>query len=507
MDITRVTYLLFVAVSLVVYWIIPKHAQWIVLLIDSLFFYFVNAKAYTFVYMIISVLTVWGATWIFAKNGNAVIKRCILLVTLFVNIGLLAVLKYSTFFVSTINYLLFRNGNTGLKPINWLSSLAISFYTLQIVSYLLDNYWGTVEREKNPVKLLLYTSFFPLMISGPIQRYRDFHQQLFEEHRFEYDRVTHGVKRIAFGLFKKIAISNRIALLVDFLWSDPERYCGPWIIIAVVGFVVQLYTDFSGCMDIVIGVSECFGIKLTENFKAPLLSKSIQEFWQRWHITLGSWLRDYVMNPLLKSSGLVALGNYSKKKLGKKQGKKIPVYLAMFVLWFAMGLWHGGDWKYIVGEGFWYWFIIVIGQIFGETCARIKVSLRIGDSILWRLFQIIRTNLIFAFGMLFFRAESLTDSFWRIRLSVKWGGLGFQEILNTIIQLAQLLNRDGCVILLLSMFALLLYDVYLYKDREVISILSMRKPIIRWIVYCMIMAILCLSYNVVDIAGFAYAHF
>jgi len=490
MDITRVTYLLFVAVSLIIYWMVPRRIQWIILLADSLLFYILNVKAYTFAYLMISVLSVWGATWVFEKQANLGAKRSALVVTLLINFGLLAVLKYSTLFANTYNLITKQTSESGLKALNWISSLAISFYTLQIVSYLLDNYWGVVKREKNPLKLLLFTSFFPLMVSGPIQRYSEFHHQLFDDHRFEYERVTHGLKRIAIGLFKKLAISNRVALLVDYLWNNPIQYSGPWIIVAVIGFVIQLYTDFSGCMDIVIGVSECFGITLSENFKSPLLSKSIQEFWQRWHITLGTWLRDYIMNPILKSRGLITLGSFAKAKLGKKQGKKIPSYLAMLVLWLAMGLWHGGDWKYIIGEGLWYWFVIVLGQIFEETFKKIRKKTGFFDSFVWKMIQIIRTNLIFAFGMIFFRADSVRDSFIRIRLIGSINGFGLHEIKNTVISLAKLLQRDGCVVLLLSAIILLIYDVYSYKGKDVIRIVSGKKAHVRWGCYCLIMIII-----------------
>ena len=503
MDITSLVYIMFVAVCLVIYWVMPSKRQWYVLLVASLLFYFLNSKAYTFVYLLTSVLTVWGATVYFENCCNDKKRKIVLIITLLINIGLLAVLKYTNLAINTFNLIL--KEDNAIKPVTWIASMGISFYTLQIVAYLLDVYWKVTAVEHNPFKLLLFTSYFPLMISGPISEYEQLGYQFYEEHRFSYEKVTKGMKRIAWGMIKKLAISNRMAIVVNFLWNDVNTFNGLWIWFAVFLYVIQLYTDFSGCMDIVLGTSECFGIKLVENFKSPLFSKNIQEFWQRWHISLGQWLKNYIMNPLLKSELFLSMGNRAKKIWGKKKGKKVPVYCAMLALWLAMGLWHGSSWKYIIGEGLWFWFVIVVGQLLEEQLIMIKDKLKIRDGVIWNTFQVIRTNFIFIVGMLFFRASSFLDSLMRIRQSFVLEGTK-DTIGVAINEMIALLENRGISILVIALIALIIYDAILYKGIDLFDRLKSLKWIFRWMIYIIMIVIILMSYDV-GAQEFAYAQF
>lgn len=505
MDITSFSYIAFVGISLLLYWIVPKKAQWIVLLVDNIIFYFANARAYTIVYLIVSVVSVWGATLLFERIESEKTKKAILVCTILLNVGILAVLKYTNLFINTFNYFSEKAGGVYIVPVRWAASLAISFYTLQILAYLLDSYWGVSRTEKNVLKLFLFTSFFPIMVCGPINSFEKLGVSLFEEHRFEYTRVTHGMKRIAWGMLKKLAISNRLGVIVDTLWKNPSVYHGIWIWIAASGYAFQLYTDFSGCMDIVLGVCECFGIEVAENFKAPLLSRNIQEFWRRWHITLGQWLRDYIMNPLLKSEGMLKLGDWSKKKFGKKKGKKLPVYLSMLVLWSAMGLWHGNSWKYIVGEGLWYWLVIVLSQMLEGSFKKAKEKLHIKEGFLWQTWQVIRTNMIFAVGMLFFRADTMPDALHRIAISVDLSG-NFAIFSHALQETLHPLHTYGVIIMVIAFAAMFAYDLFLYKDVDVIACIGRKPAVVRWAIYIVICLAIMASYNVGS-ASFAYAQF
>ncbi|MDO4219293.1 MAG: MBOAT family O-acyltransferase [Synergistaceae bacterium] len=483
----------------------PKGCQWYVLLVDSLVFYFLNAKTYTFIYLLVSVFTVWLAINFFERNDSQKKKKQMLIFVLIINIGLLAILKYTNLAISTVNFILSKICEYHITPVSWVASLCISFYTLQIVSYLLDAYWGVAKIEKNPLKLLLFTSYFPLMVSGPINEHENLDPQFYAEHRFDYNRVTHGMKRIAWGLLKKLAIAGRLSIMVDALWDNLAFYHGVWVWIATIGYVFQLYADFSGCMDIVIGVSECFGIKLSENFNAPLLSKTIQEFWQRWHITLGLWLKKYIMNPLLKSGFMIRLGDSAKKTFGKKQGKKIPVYFSMLVLWLAMGLWHGNSWKYIIGEGLWFWVILVLGQIFKPVFDRLKKQLRIRDNFAWKTWQTIRTFLIVTVGLLFFRADSLRDAILRLKASVGLN-LNFNIIKSAINDAIVPLSKQGLIFFIISLISLFIYDIYLYNGTDLITKISEKHILIRWLLYILMIVLICTSCNL-DREPFAYAHF
>lgn len=512
MSITSFEFMLFVAVSLVIYWNLPKRFQWVLLLVDSLLFYFANATAYTFLYVAFSIISVYAATTYFAKVGmepeQAGKKRAVLTVTVIANAGILALLKYTNLFIHTANIFRRAADASEFQTVNWLAPLAISFYTLQLLSYLLDCYWGVATVEKNPLKVALYTCYFPQMISGPISRYSEIGTQLYEHHGFDYKRVTFGMKRVCWGLVKKLAISNRLGVIVDLMYKDPATFDGAWIWVATVGFVLQLYTDFSGCMDIVLGVSQCFGIMLPENFNAAFFTRSVQEFWRNWHSTLGNWLRDYIMNPLLKSKAFQNFGKWSKKKFGKKRGKKIPAYGAMLVVWLTMGLWHGNSWKYIMGEGFWFWLVIVSGQLLEPCFAKIKTFLHIKEENgVWRAFQMVRTFVIFTIGMLFFRAASFMNA---LELFVK--GLRFTldtsalAVFGTSNFSSGIGGKAGVAIMIAAFVLLVIVDYCHYKGKDVQQMVAKQNIVVRWILYIMLIFFVLMSMDVGS-AEFAYAQF
>lgn len=494
MSITSVSYLLFVTISLFIYLNIATKYQWYILLIDSLLFYFVNAKPYTFVYLLISVFSVFIATQFFKKCKDDIKKKKMaLLLTIILNVGILAVLKYTNLFIDTFNFFC----KTDIVHVTWYSSLAVSFYTLQILAYLLDCYWNVEDVEDNPLKLLLFTSYFPLMISGPISMHHNLAQQLSIEHRFDYDRVTSGLRRVAWGMAKKVVVADRLSIVITQMFNNPDIYSGIWGLIAAIGFVVELYFDFSGCMDIVIGVSKCFGIELVENFNAPFMSRTVQEIWQRWHITLGAWLKSYIMYPLLKTDALVTIGSVCKKKFGK-QGKKVPSYIAMLVVWLLMGLWHGNSWKYIIGEGLWFWLIIVLGQVLEPFFVNIKKYLHINESnIVWKTFQRLRTIILFSIGMIFFNATSLNAAFYMLKNLFKL--TGFSTPLKELYANSWI-NFGGKISLIAVLFIFMVQvfsDIYMYKGGNAQDIIKSLPFVCRWLLYIVLIfcIILCGSFG------------
>ncbi len=409
MTLVSIEYFAFVIASLLIYYILPKRFQWIILLLASVSFFIFAGTPWTIVYPLAATLITWiSAQRIQNEKTGKSIKALWLAVGLAADIGMLAALKYSNFFLGIVNSS-FRVLNIGAKPlsVNWIAALGISFYTLQIVGYLLDCYWGIIKAQKNPFRLALFTMFFPQMVSGPISRYSQLGEQLYAEHKFNFSKIRSGAIRIIVGMFKKIVLAENLAPYVPkFLDSDFKNF-GPVYIIGMVVYIIQIYADFSGCMDIITGTAECFDITVTENFNSPFLSKTIQEFWQRWHITLGLWLRDYVMYPLLRSKTWRKISKFCKKKLGKNAAKKIPTHLAMLVLWFCMGLWHGGGWNFIL-EGVWFWSVIVIGDwltpLFKKATKKINT-----DGLIWTTFQRLRTILIYGIGALMFRSGSVKE--------------------------------------------------------------------------------------------------
>ena len=311
MSFTTVAFFVFLLAGIVVYYVLPKNVQWIWLLILSYIYYFTfSIKASLF--MVFATVTIYfGGIWLqniqntgdrYLKDNKETLsredkkaykeslrrkKRWVLFLILLLDFGMLAVVKYSNFAIENINSVL---GLIGKEPIGLLGMglpLGISFFTFQSVSYAIDVYQGKYECEKNIFKMGLFVSFFPQLLQGPIGRYDRLGKQLYSGHSFNLKNVEYGLQRIGWGLFKKVVIADRAAVLVLNVFNNYEAYSGFHYIMAVLMYSVDLYMDFSGGIDIVIGAAQMFGITMDENFRQPYFSKSIGEFWRRWHITLG----------------------------------------------------------------------------------------------------------------------------------------------------------------------------------------------------------------------------
>ena len=504
MDITSPIYLLFVGISMLIYWFTPKKYQWLILLADSLIFYFACAQWYTFVYVIVSVFSVWFASCDFEKNPGR--KKTVFILTMILNIGILAVLKYTDMAINTYNA--FVPDASKAELLRLTAPLAISYYTLQIAGYLTDCCWGSVKPEKNPLKLMLFTAYFPLMVSGPISRYSDLSAQLFEEHRFDYDRVTSGLRRTAWGLAKKIIVADRIALFVDPIFADSETFSGLWVLVGACLFILQLYFDFSGCMDIITGVSSCFGIKLTDNFRAPFFSKTVQEFWQRWHITLGGWMKDYVMYPLLRSKPLKKL--MKKVKKSGKTAKKLPSFIAMLVVWLLIGIWHGSSWKYVLCEGGFFYIVIVLGQLFEPVSAAINKKLKLTDSNkLWQLFRMLRTFILTAVGLIVFKTGDLLNTFGTYASIFSHTAL--KQPLSMIYAQAHEVwpGFSGKILLVFFIAVFVLQtvsDIRTYSEKDTQSLVTKRSLPVRWTLYLLLILMILLSQGSVK-SDFIYFQF
>lgn len=418
MTITSFGFLVLLAVGMILYYILPKSWQWVELLLMSLIFYWYAATPYTLIYIIIVTLITYLATNAIDVLPNRMKnKKNISKVVAFLNAGAVVVslgfwlvIRGSDLWVSGSYYI--SRVIPFAKPLQatpLVAALGMGYYSFQIIAYIMDCYWGTIKPQKNPVKLFLFAIFFPQMITGPISRYQQM-ESLYEKHKFDYLKVTHGVQRILWGFFKKIVLAERVGIIVNAIWDAPETYTGLYLWVALLLYPIQMYADFSGCMDIVLGAAELFGIQLPENFNNPFFARTVQEFWQRWHITLGTWAKDYVLYPILKSKLMIRLGKYTKKKFGKRWGKLIPTILGMFLLWMVMGIWHG-SFKYIIGVSLWYWIILMLGEICAPILQRINILLHIKqESFSWHLFQSTRTYFIYAVGAVFFRAPGLKSA-------------------------------------------------------------------------------------------------
>ncbi len=403
MGITSLEFIAFCIISIFLFYCIPIKIRWIYLLLLSIAFIVLSQNPLLILYPVITVFITWICTNSMEKEGcDPKAKKGFLALGLLANLGVLIVLKYVNLGIYTYNAL------TGLDTslVRFLIPLGISFYTMSIMGYLFDVYYEIEKPEKNYFRLLLFGTYFPLLISGPIVRYGETSIQLRAQKPFDENRLTKGLLRIMWGFFKVLVISERLAIICS------EDYKGIFVLLSAVCFTMRLYTNFSGSMDIVIGLSSIIGVDLPENFDKPFASETIQEFWQRWHITLGSWLRDYVLYPLLRSNTFTDLSKSLKERYGKKKAGKITTYVAMLVLWLFAGLWHGGAWKYIWGVGLLQWIYIVIGEITRPRAEAIYKRLKINTrSVFLVFFRRIRTLLLMSLALVFFSGESLRAGF------------------------------------------------------------------------------------------------
>ncbi len=426
------SFILFFLLTLVLYYVFPRKTQWIVLLAASAFFCVSGSgiwlalvfAAYLFVNWI-AALKIWDSE----KKGHYRLKRIVHAGAVSFNIITLIVFKDLNLVSRAINGIGLILGKAVYIPeIHINSPLGISYFALILTGYITDVYWGKYTPEPHFFRFCLFGGYFPQMSSGPIVKYDVIGKSLYEPRKFDYDRCVSGCIRVVWGFFKKLVIAERLAVVVNAVYADYVTYAGWYVVIASVLFTLQLYADFSGAMDIALGVSECFGINLPENFNLPFQAVSIAEFWRRWHITLGGWLREYVFYPTQRSRVFRALKKRCKKRWGKDYEKKfnLPLYAGMFITWFLIGAWHGGNWSCILmGAGLYYWLLITASSICAPLASWAVRMLKIHtECFSWRLFQRIRTFILFSFGLSFFRAASLLDGvkMWKSAFTVnnKW---------------------------------------------------------------------------------------
>jgi len=484
MGITSFYFLCFFAVMLILYYSIPRKFQWGFLLLCSVSYCLFAGQGALLLYPVCSVAACHTGTGLLAKTPAQEEKkrRIILIVTILVNIGILFALKYVNFLINTVNGAahLFGASENPLSGVDFLVPLGISFYTFSLLGYVLDVYYGLAGHQKNGLKLALYGLYFPNLISGPILRYREHAEQFFAPHAFAYRQVTRGLQRMVWGFFKKLVIAERLGVLVNTVYGSYETYSGAYIWVATAAYAFQLYTDFSGCMDIVLGMSESLGITLPENFQTPFFSRSIAEYWRRWHITLGVWMKDYVFYPLLRSKPFTGLNKKLKEKCGKKRGKQYATFAAMFVLWLTVGIWHGGDWKFVIGSGLLHWCYIVLEELMAPGFARLLAKLRLHEE--GRLvtgFRILRTFFLVCIGDLFFRAASVGDAFSMLAGAVRHfdPGIFWDGSLLT-------LGLDGIETAVAVLSLLILWVVSLLQRREPVRDRIAKKPLpFRWILW------------------------
>lgn len=480
--------------------------QWILLLIYSVLFLAVSSSPLTLLYFAASVINTTVCVKVIEKGK----KKPTLAAGIILNIGILAVLKYHHFFITNANAIL-GSLHIGTQLPDFQAEpaapIGISFYTMMIIAYLLDIYWGVTSAEKNVLRNALFIGYWPLLTSGPIVRHEQVKEDLFAEHTLDPEEIAAGLQRMLWGVFKKIVISARLGVMVDTIYSNINQYQGLYLILAMGMFLLQLYTDFSGCMDIIIGASQCYGIKLPENFNHPFRARSVQEYWQRWHITLGLWLRDYVMYPLLRTGWMRKLNSALKKCFGRKAAGQVTTYLGMLAVWLLIGLWHGGDWKYILGMGLWFYACIVLGELLKPLFGRIIKLLRINtETAGWHLFQSCRVFVLAAIGNVYFRLPSVKVAHEIFNRSVAiWNPWILFD--GSLYQLG--LSEKNCQLLVICLVIAIIIE-FIQQKESVRSVIRRQNLVFRWGIWFMLItaiAVFGMYGPGYDVSGFIYQQF
>lgn len=415
MSFASTQFLAFFGVLFLLYYTVPRRWQWKLLLAGSLFFYWF-AGWWCLIYIGVTTVTTWLAArridalareqdaWFqehkaelskeerkARKAKDKSIRFRWLLGCLLVNFGILAVVKYTNFVIGNLNAAAAAlGGGQPLPTLSLVLPMGISFYTFQAMGYLIDVYWGKSLAEESLGRFALFVTFFPQLIQGPISRFGDLSRTLYAQHAWDSRQIAMGAERVLWGLAKKLIVADRLAIPLRALVADPEQYNGVYVLAVIFLYAVQLYADFTGGIDITIGAAQMLGVRVTENFIRPFFSKNAAEYWRRWHITMGTWFRDYLFYPMSVSKPILKLHQKCRNRFGRF-GKRISVHTCSIILWFVTGLWHGASWNFIVW-GLLNGLVIIISQelepLYDKFHARFP---RLKGSRGWDAVQVLRT--------------------------------------------------------------------------------------------------------------------
>jgi len=472
-------FIIFFPIVALLYFALPHKWRWSLLLVASYYFY-MCWKAEYIILIIASTLIDYFAGLRMGKISQKTRRLKYLLLSLCTNLGLLFAFKYFNFFNESTRAI-FNQFNLfyGVPAFSVLLPVGISFYTFQTLSYSIDVYRGKRKPEHHLGIFGLYVAFFPQLVAGPIERSTHLLPQFFEKHEFEYHRVTNGLKRMAWGFFKKVVIADRLAVYVNQVYNNPSEYSGAHIWIATYFFAFQIFCDFSGYSDIAIGAAEVMGYRFMENFRRPYLAQSIGEFWKRWHISLSTWFRDYLYIPL-----------------GGNRVNKGRWYFNLFIVFLISGLWHGANWTFVIWgalHGLYLIFAIVSAKVRGQLTT--SCGLARFPVVHAYLKRIITFHLV-CFAWIFFRANSVGDAF-----TLAGNLFHFESFSN--IPLA--LGDSGMRIALLT---ILLMEVFHYTQEKtsITRLVSRQHIAVRWACYYALLLSI-IVYGVFEESAFIYFQF
>ncbi len=454
-------FLFFFIIVTWLYFAIPYNRRWLLLLISSCYFYMAFVPIYILILGFTIVIDYFAGLYI--ENAEGRQRKTFLIISLIANIGVLAVFKYYNFLNHNFSFLMHGFGLT--NPIPYLSLLlpiGLSFHTFQAMSYTIEIYRGIQKAERHFGIYALYIMFYPQLVAGPIERPQNLIHQFREKYDFDYNRVTSGLRLMVWGLFKKVVIADRLAIVVDTVYNNPQHYNSLSLILATIFFAFQIFCDFSGYSDMAIGAARIMGFKLMTNFNKPYHSKSIHDFWRRWHISLSSWFKDYLY---------ISLG-----------GNRVTIprwYLNLFIVFLVSGLWHGANWTFIIWgalHGFYLIFALITKNL------RKKLSeLFYFDKI--PFFSVLITFVLVNLAWIFFRANDLHSAFYILKHIFTGLPDLFHKLLNrqSVFESYGLSNQDLIISAALIIFLEVVH--YIQSKKNISEILTQKPVYVRWTLY------------------------
>src|SRR5215211_4458511 len=387
-------FLIFFPIVTTAYFLLPHRFRWMLLLAASCCFYMAFIPQYILILAVTITVDYFAGLGLEKFEGRK--KRWVLIASILTNIGMLAFFKYFNFANENLAALAnFMGWNYPVHTLSIILPIGLSFHTFQSLSYTIEVYRGHQRAERHFGYLALYVMYYPQLVAGPIERPQNILHQLHAEHHFDYARVTDGLKWMAWGMFKKVVVADRMLQFVNPVYGAPTSYDGPALVLATLAFAVQIYCDFSGYSDIALGSAQVMGVKLMKNFDHPYFARSISDFWRRWHISLSTWFRDYLYIPL-----------------GGNRVARPRWYANLFITFLVSGLWHGARWTFVVW-GALHGAYLILALVSGDARARVRSALGLErHPTVLRLWQTTATFALVGVAWVFFRAASLVDAWY-----------------------------------------------------------------------------------------------
>ena len=499
MNITSLGFLLFLGGGVAIFYSIPQKYRWKWLIVLSFIFLY-SASTLGLLFVVLTSVIIYLTARKIEKADDDKKRRFLILAIgtcLFILIFLKYISRLSIF--TQITFPIFGSTMTIQGVIRkYLLPIGMSYYTLQVISYLLDVYWGRIGAEQDYWKVLLFTCYFPQLVQGPISKYSELAPELFKDHRLDWKNIKYGVQLMLWGFFKKMLIADRIGVHVSAIFFDGAIPYGLTAWIGLVFYGIQLYCDFSGGIDIIRGVSECLGIKLKENFRQPYFSLSLGEFWRRWHISLGTWMKDYIFYPVSMAGWMGTLKKKLKKVTSRKTSNRVAMAIADIIVFALVGVWHGLGTNYLAW-GLYNGIILAISAIMVDEYSVWKSKLHIDSQVLyWKVISLIRTLFIVTIGWIFDCTYTAGEA-----------GILFLHLFDlgkTDMSLITLSTTE-VVVLFVGCLVLLIVDVLHEQNLEVRKIVETKNYWLQVLFWTIVIQIIACFGRVASAGGFMYANF